>query len=77
MKYKLKDHVSMGMLIKVVAENEMRIECNNITCHIPEMLNAEYDIYFNFETKEIEDFGLGDDGLFDKLLDLDYVEVVE
>lgn len=77
MKYKLKEHVSIGMLSKVVRENDMRIVCTDTICHIPEMLNAEYDIYFNFETKAIEDFGLGDDGLFDKLLALDYVEVLK
>lgn len=62
------------MLSKVVKENQMRFHCNDKICHIPEMLNAEYDIYFNFHTKEIEDFGIDDNGLFDKLIKLNYVE---
>lgn len=77
MKYKLKEHVTGEMLMKVVKENNMRIHCTNGLCHIPEMLNAEYDIWFNFQTKEINDFGLDDDGLFDKLLDLGYVEALK
>ena len=75
MKYKLKEHVTEKMLCEVVKQiGSMRINCNDGICHIPEMLNAEYDIWFNFNTKEVEDFGLDDDGLFNKLLDLDYVE---
>lgn len=75
MKYKLKDNVTDEMLCKAVKHiGSMRINCNNRICHIPEMLNAEYDIWFNFNTKEIEDFGIDNDGLFEKLLDLCYVE---
>lgn len=78
MKYKLKEHVTIEMLRKVVDGIKfMRLNCHNSVCHVPEMLNAEYDIWFNFYTKEICDFGLEDDGLFDKLLELGYVEVVE
>lgn len=78
MKYKLKEHVTDEMLGKAVkGMGFVRLNCNNGICHIPEMLNAEYDIWFNFHTKEVEDYGLDDDGLFDKLLELGYVEVVE
>ena len=75
MKYKLKEHVTDEMLINVVNHiGYMRVNCNNGICHIPEMINAEYDMWFNFHTKEIEDYGLDDGGLFDILLELGYVE---
>lgn len=71
---KLKEHVTSEMLAKYFNDEHIRIQHNGIIIHVPEALNAEYDIWFNLETREIEDFGLYGDGIIQDLIEKGWVE---
>lgn len=70
---KLKGHVSKEMITKYFNEQNIRLEIHDNIIHVSEELNAEYDMWFNLETREIKDFGLYGDGIIEDMKKLGWI----
>lgn len=72
---KLKQHVTANMIRDLARKLNLRIDSSDdIVFHVPEAVNAEYDLWINLRTKEIEDYGLDDDFMISSMRDLGWIE---